>query len=179
MTRAIFWDLQGTLGGEATANIQDFRPYPFARAALRLALAHGYLNVIITNQSKIGKGLISQEAYEKTRDAILAYFNDAEPLVHDFLCCPHTADDNCRCKKPRTGLIDDCVKKYRLNITRCCVIGDMGKNEIILARNAGCKGILVLTGGGKASLGAFRHTWSAYEADLIAENAYEAVKALI
>ena len=55
----------------------------------------------------------------------------------------------------------------------------MGKNEIVMARNAGCKGVLVLTGGGKGSLGEFRNTWADYEADIIADNAFEAVKTLI
>ncbi len=44
-----------------------------------------------------------------------------------------------------------------------------------MAKNAGCTGILVLTGGGKGSLGEFRDTWSGYEADYIAENVLEAV----
>lgn len=52
----------------------------------------------------------------------------------------------------------------------------MGKNEIVLAKNAGCKDALVLTGGGKGSLGEFRHTWEDFEADRIAENVSEAAK---
>jgi len=44
-----------------------------------------------------------------------------------------------------------------------------------MAHNAGCKGILVLTGGGKDSLGRFRDTWKDHEADLITENVLEAV----
>ena len=71
------------------------------------------------------------------------------------------------------------IKKYGLDIKDCYVIGDMGKNEIVMAHNAGCKGILVLTGGGKASLGEFRDTWKEYKADCIAENALEAVKYII
>ena len=58
---------------------------------------------------------------------------------------------------PRQG-IGVCIEKYRLNIEDCFVIGDMGKDEIVMAHNAGCKGILVLTGGGNAILGEFRHT---------------------
>lgn len=179
MSKAIFWDLQGTLGGEAVANIDSFEPYSFSKDALRLACEHGFLNIVITNQSKISKGLISQKSYEETKAAIIAYFNSDEILIHDFLCCPHQNSDNCSCKKPKTGLIELCVDKYQLNIADCYVIGDMGKNEIIMAHNAGCKGILVLTGGGKASLGEFRHTWDDHEADLVADNAYEAVKALL
>ena len=176
MSKAIFWDLQGTLGGKATADIDTFEPYTFSKAALLLSKQNGYLNIVITNQSKIGKGLVSLEAYEKTKDSILRYFNSEEQLIDDFLCCPHQNSDNCNCKKPKTGLIELCIEKYGLNIEDCFVIGDMGKNEIAMAHNAGCKGVLVLTGGGKASLGEFHHTWSSHDTDIIADNAFEAIK---
>ncbi len=178
MAKAIFYDLQGTLGGEATANIEGFVPYSFSKEALVLAKRKGYINIIITNQSKIGKGILPLEVYEREQERILGYFNSDEILIDDFLCCPHTSEDNCNCKKPKTGLIEKCVKKYSIDISRSFVIGDMGKNEIILAHNAGCKGILVLTGGGKDSLGKFRHTWADHEADVIADNVLEAVKDL-
>ena len=45
-----------------------------------------------------------------------------------------------------------------------------------MAKRAGCKGILVMTGGGKGSLGEYRYTWNAYEADFIANDALETVK---
>ncbi len=179
MGKALFWDLQGTLGGDAVASIELFEPYLFSKGALRLARDNGYNNIVITNQSRIGKGTISVEAYEQKVERILNYFNSDEILIDEFLCCPHQNSDNCECKKPKTWLIQLCIKKYNLNVRDCFVIGDMGKNEIVMARNAGCKGILVLTGGGKGSLGEFRHTWADYEADIIAGNALEAVKVIL
>ena len=59
--------------------------------------------------------------------------------------------------------IEDSIEKYGLDIKDCFVIGDMGMNEIVMAHNAGCKGVLVLTGGGQGSLGKFRDTWAGYE----------------
>jgi len=179
MGKALFWDLQGTLGGDAVASIELFEPYSFSKEALKLARDNGYNNIVITNQSRIGKGTLSTEVYDQEVDRILNYFNSDEVLIDEILCCPHQNSDNCECKKPKTWLIQLCVKKYNLNIKDCFVIGDMGKNEIVMAKNAGCKGILVLTGGGKGSLGEFRHTWAGYEADIIADNAFEAVKAII
>ncbi len=178
MVKAIFYDLQGTLGGKATANIDSFMPYPFAKDALELARKKGYLNIIITNQSKIGKGILPLEVYLREHDRILNEFNSDEVLIDEFLFCPHQSSDNCNCKKPKTGLIDQCVDKYSIDLSRSYVIGDMGKNEIILAHNAGCKGILVLTGGGGDSLGKFRSTWADHEADMIAENVLEAIKSI-
>lgn len=175
MNKAIFWDLQGTLGGEATESIEQFLPYSFSKAALCLSKKKGFLNIIITNQSRIGKGILSYEVYEREAKRISDEFNSEELLINDFLCCPHTSEDQCSCKKPKPGLIQQCIEKYDLEISKCYVIGDMGKNEIIMAHNAGCKGILVLTGGGKDSLGRFRDTWKDHEADLIVENVLEAV----
>ena len=179
MNRALFWDLQGTLGGQAVASIELFEPYPFSIEALQLAQSHGFRNIIITNQSRIGKGMLSAETYRQTSERILRYFNSNTVLIDEMLCCPHTNDDHCQCKKPKIGLIQFCADKYALSVKDCFVIGDMGKNEIVMAHNAGCKGVMVLTGGGKGSIGEFRHTWSGHEADLIAENALEAVKMIL
>lgn len=177
--KALFWDLQGTLGGDATASIETFEPYPFSKAALKLAKENGFLNIIITNQSRIGKGLLTMETYQQEKKRIIDFFNAEERLIAAFLCCPHQSSDRCECKKPKTGLIRQCVETFGLKIAECFVIGDMGKNEIIMAHNAGCKGVLVLTGAGKGSLGAFRHTWAEHEADIIAENALAAVESIV
>ena len=179
MDKALFWDLQGTLGGDAIASIELFEPYSYSKEALRLAKDNGFKNIVITNQSRIGKGTLSADIYEKEVDRILKYFNADNVLIEEILCCPHKNSDNCSCKKPKPGLIQLCMKKYNLDIKDCYVIGDMGKNEIVMAKNAGCKGVLVLTGGGKGSLFEFRHTWSNYEADIIADNALEAVKMIL
>lgn len=179
MKKAIFWDLQGTLGGDAVASPELFTPFPFAKEALKLAKENGYLNMIITNQSGIGKGILPMDVYRREEARILCYFNSDEVLIEEILCCPHQSSDGCACKKPKPALIYQSAEKYGIDIKQSFVIGDMGKNEIVLAHNAGCKGVLVLTGGGKASLDTFRSTWAEHEADLIAENAYEAVKKIV
>ncbi len=176
MNKAVFWDLQGTLGGNAVSNIKEFEPYQFAKEALSKAKDLGFLNIVVTNQSGIAKGMLTIEEYERERDRILADLNSESVLIDDFLCCPHSRAEGCHCKKPKTGMLDEAAKKYDLDISSCFVIGDMGMNEIVMAKNAGCPGILVLTGAGCGSLGEFRDTWKDYEADFIAENALEAVR---
>lgn len=176
MKKAIFWDLQGTLGGEATGNIEEFEPFPFAREALETAKQAGFSNIIITNQSRIGKGEMTMETYRKHEERILGLFG---ALIDEMLCCPHTNADGCSCKKPKPGLVHKCAEKYGLDLKQCWVVGDMGKNEIVLAKNARCRGALVLTGGGRGSLNEFRQTWAGYEADCIAENALEAIRDIV
>ena len=151
----------------------------FSKEALKLAKDKGYRNIIITNQSRIGKGTLRLETYEREALRIQTYFNSDEVLIDEIFCCPHQNSDNCECKKPKTGLMQLAIEKYKLDTKNCFVIGDMGKNEIVMAYNAGCKGVLVLTGGGKASLEEFRHTWAEYEAHIIADNALQAVKEIL
>ena len=178
MNKAIFWDLQGTLGGSAVGNLMDFEPYTFSREALERSKDLGFFNIIVSNQSGIAKGKLSLSDFERKRDDILSYFNSDRILIDDFLCCPHSRSDNCRCKKPKTGLVDDSARKFDLDVSSCFVVGDIGMSDIVMAKSAGCPGILVLTGAGRGSLGEFRDTWKDYEADYIAENALEAVKVI-
>ena len=53
MKKAIFWDLQGTLGGDAIGDIRDFEFYSFSIEVLKLASLSGYMNIVIMNQSSI------------------------------------------------------------------------------------------------------------------------------
>lgn len=176
--KAIFWDLQGTLGGDATGDIKDFQFYPFTYEALKLASKKGYLNIILTNQSRIGAGKLTLEDYKEKVDGLKRELTQNKVEVKEILCCPHTKQDHCSCKKPKTGLMDLCVNKYAIDISKSYVIGDMGKNEVVMAHHAGAKSILVLTGVGVGSLNEFRETWKDYEADYIADNVLEAVKSI-
>ena len=178
MNKAIFWDLQGTLGGDAIGSIEDFTPYSFAKEALLISKQNRYLNIIITNQSNIGKGSLSLDVYKREAKRISDYFNSGEILIDEFLCCPHQSNDNCNCKKPKIGLMLQSAEKHNIDISKSYVIGDMGKNEIVMAHSAGCKGILVLTGGGKDSLGKFRDTWSEHTADIVSDNVLESIKTI-
>ncbi|NLJ25619.1 MAG: HAD hydrolase-like protein [Firmicutes bacterium] len=70
-------------------------------------------------------------------------------------------DDDCDCKKPLPGLVERAVRDFGINVSESYVIGDMGAADMKLAETYGAKGILVLTGVGKGSVGEFRHTWAA------------------
>ena len=173
--RAAFIDMQGTLGGTGIDDISTFDFYPFSIEAIKELNKNGILVIIVTNQSRISRGYISQEDFDSRMEMLNKRLAE-KGYLDGVYCCPHTSEDNCTCKKPLTGLVDKAVKEHNIDLKNSFVIGDMGMSDIILARNIGAKGILVLTGVGKGSLGEFRHTWRDYEADHIAENVLEAVK---
>ena len=174
--KAVFIDMQGTLGGNGIDDISNFEFYPFSIDAIKELNKRGILAIVTTNQSHISRGYISQKDFDEKIGILHKKLAENGAYLDDVYCCPHVKEDNCTCKKPLTGLIEKATKDHNIDLDNSFVVGDMGMSDIVLARNIGAKGILVLTGAGKGSISEFRHTWSNYEADYIAENVFEAVK---
>ena len=176
---AVFLDFQGTLGGNGIDDIMSLDFYPFSVEAIKNLNDNGILAIGITNQSHIAKGELTWEEYEKKLRQLkneLSYNNARFDAVY---CCPHSRENNCDCKKPKTGLIDSAKKDFDIAVEKSYVVGDMGMNDMVLAKNIGAKAILVLTGVGKSSMSEYRHTWQNIEPDFVAKNVIEAVDYII
>ena len=174
MNKACFIDLQGTLGGNEFGDVRTFSFFSFSKEALERISSKDYLIFIITNQSRIGAGYYSLDEYEELIEKI----HLEVPSVERILCCPHTRYDNCKCKKPKRGMIDQILVEYDIDLAESYVIGDMGKSDMNLAKEIGSKSVLVLTGAGKSSLEEYKHTWSEIEPTITADNILEAVNKL-
>jgi histidinol-phosphate phosphatase family protein len=176
---AVFLDLQGTLGGSGIDDIRSLEFYPFSVEAIKKLNDNRILAIGITNQSHIGKGSLTRKEYEKEFARLKNELSENDAHFDAVYCCPHMREDNCACKKPKTGLIDSAKNDFDINIEKSYVVGDMGTNDMVLAKNIGAKGILVLTGAGKGSMNEYRHTWQGIEPDFVAENVLEAVNYII
>jgi histidinol-phosphate phosphatase family protein len=174
--RAVFIDMEGTLGGTGLGDISTFDFYPFSIDAIKLLNQNDILAIITTNQSNISRGYISQSDFDTKMDILHKKLAESCAHLDGVYCCPHTKEDNCKCKKPLIGLVEKAMEEHNIDLKNSFVVGDIGMSDIILARNIGATGILVLTGAGKGSLSDFRYTWKDYEADYIAENVLDAVK---
>lgn len=173
--RAVFLDMQGTLGGNGVDDISTFEFYPFSINAIKKLNEKSILAIVITNQSNISRGYISQKDFDDKMKMLKIILSEQDAYLDGIYCCPHTREDQCNCKKPLTGLVEKAMKEHDIDLKHSFVIGDMGMSVIVLAKNIGAKGILVMTGVGKGSLSKYRDTWANYEADYIADNVLEAV----
>ena len=171
-----FLDLQGTLGGDGLGDIRDFGFYPCAVPALRLLSQAGMLNIILTNQSHIGKGWFTYQQYEERAEELQAELSRAGVKIDAIYCCPHSAFDACVCQKPKLGMVSEAQQEFGIDLSRSFVVGDMGSSDMLLAHAAGCKGVLVRTGVGESSLDEFRHTWASVEPSFVAANALQAAE---
>ncbi len=176
---AVFLDFQGTLGGGGTDDIRTLELFPFSADAIKKLNDNGILAIGITNQSHIAKGLCTLDEYNSRLEYINHELEKADARLDEVYCCPHGDKDTCTCKKPLPGMIEWAKRDFSIDPTQMYVVGDMGKSDMLLAKNVGAKAVLVLTGVGRGSLNEFRHTWAEAEATHVADNVYEAVRWII
>ena len=176
---AAFIDLQGTLGGSGTDDIRSLEFYPFAIPTIKKLNDNGILVIGITNQSRISKGYLTIAEYEVKLQQLKDELANHDAHFDAVYCCPHTRADDCDCKKPKTGMINQALQEFNIDVKNSFVIGDMGKTDMVLANKIGAKGILVLTGVGQGSMIEYRSTWKDVELDYVAENVLDAVDYLL
>jgi histidinol-phosphate phosphatase family protein len=139
---AVLLDRDGTIVHDVPYNNDPaaVRPVPGARRALRRLRRAGIPIAVVSNQSGIGRGLLSQ--------AELAAVNRrVEQLLGPFdgwFVCPHTAQDGCSCRKPASGLVLAAARSLGVPPERCLLIGDIG-TDLAAAAGAGAQAILVPT----------------------------------
>ncbi|MBU0463944.1 MAG: D-glycero-beta-D-manno-heptose 1,7-bisphosphate 7-phosphatase [Proteobacteria bacterium] len=151
MEQIVFLDRDGVINvdsSEYIKNESEFEFIPKSPEAIALLTQNGFNVIVITNQSLVGRKMVSQ----KTLDAIFKKMKDgvkkAGGDIKDIFYCPHTPQDNCSCRKPNPGLILKAQKKYQIDLNQSFMVGDSAK-DIECAHNAGCsKTLLVKTGNG-------------------------------
>jgi HAD superfamily hydrolase (TIGR01662 family) len=139
---AVLLDRDGTLVHDVPYNGDPaaVAPMPGARQALDRLRAEGIAIAVISNQSGIGRGLLSTDQVAAVNARIEALLG---PFDGWFLC-PHTPEDGCGCRKPAPGLVRQAAAELGVSPERCVVIGDIG-SDVQAAIAAGAASILVPT----------------------------------
>lgn len=117
--------------------------------------------------------------YEDFQEGLLANLADDGVRIDGVYCCPHQRSDGCACKKPQPAMLRQCAEEHGIDLSASYVVGDNATNDILMARAAGCKAVLVRTGVGELSLGEYRHEWADVEADHIADDLMVAARWII
>lgn len=147
----VILDRDGVINYDSDAYIktpEEWQPIPGSLEAIARLCRAGYRIAVVSNQSGIGRGLLDQETLERIHAKMIAAIEAAGGHLSGIYFCPHTPEDDCECRKPRTALLRQLAADLGLTTLRGVpLIGDK-LADLDLAAAAGARGLLVLTGKG-------------------------------
>jgi histidinol-phosphate phosphatase family protein len=140
---AVLFDRDGTLVVNVPYNGDPaaVRPVPGARAALDRLRAANLRIGVVTNQSGVAAGRISEEDVRRVNARLAQLLGPLDTVQ----VCPHAGADGCDCRKPAPGLLRRAAQALGTVPARCVMVGDIG-SDMAAASAAGAAGLLVPTG---------------------------------
>ncbi len=133
MNRAVFLDRDGTINEDIgyLHRISDFRYIDGAVDGLIGLQALGFMLVLVTNQSGIGRGMFTEEEYHELDDWLLSDLSSKGVKISGSYYCPHhpeaaveTYRKRCKCRKPECGLFYRAADELDINLDHSIAIGD-------------------------------------------------------
>lgn len=135
-----FLDRDGTLI-EDVGYISDPEQVVFldgAIDALRTLRDLGFALIVVSNQSGIARGLISEQQADAVHRRFLALLEDEGVGLDAVRYCPHGPDANCSCRKPLPGLLLDAAHDLGIDLAHSVMVGDKA-DDVEAGRRAGCR----------------------------------------
>lgn len=144
MNKAIFLDRDGTINVDYgyVHEIDKLDFIPGVIDGLKLLEKKGYLLIIVTNQSGIGRGMFDIKTYNKFNNYMLSKLEKEGIHITDVFMCPHTDEEKCECRKPKLKMFYDAIKKYDIDLTKSYAIGDKTR-DLSLCNKENITGILI------------------------------------
>ncbi len=142
---AVFVDRDDTLAKDVPycSRPSDLILLKGAGKAIKRLNDAGYLVIVITNQSGIGRGIFDEamlgKIHKKLRSELAKSGGRLDAIYH----CPHLPEAGCRCRKPDLGMIEQAMKDFDIDLLGSYVIGDSDNHDMELARRIGCPGVKV------------------------------------
>lgn len=155
MFPAVFLDRDGVIIENRADYVRDWSQVvllPDAIRALSKFRNAKYKIVLVTNQSAVGRGLISLQTAEEINHRLARTVEENGGRIDAIYMCPHAPENRCDCRKPRSGLFLQAAHDLSLDLASSWMIGDAW-SDLLAGQNANLRGvILVKTGRGMDQL---------------------------
>jgi D-glycero-D-manno-heptose 1,7-bisphosphate phosphatase len=151
---AVFLDRDGVINRNRPDYVRRWEQFEFLPGALEALrdLAREDLPVlVVSNQSAVGRRLMSPQDLEEINARMLGAVAAAGGRIDGAYYCPHAPEEGCLCRKPAPGLLVRAMRRFEVDPGRSCLVGD-GVVDMLAARELGIPSILVLTGRGQEAL---------------------------
>lgn len=149
--KLIILDRDGVINHDSDAYIKspaEWKPITGSIEAIARLNRNGFRVVVATNQSGIGRGLFDMATLNAINDKMMELVFRQGGRIDALFFCPHTADENCNCRKPKTGMYEEIEKRFNMKLTGIPCVGD-SLRDLQAGAAMGCETFLVLTGKGE------------------------------
>jgi D-glycero-D-manno-heptose 1,7-bisphosphate phosphatase len=153
-----------------------FRPFPWTGEAIRRINQSGMKAILVTNQSGVGRGFFSEDTVSEVHTALKAELARSNAYLDAIYYCPHLPEAGCECRKPNSGMLVQAEDEFGIDLKQSYVIGDRFL-DIRMAHNVGARGVLVLTGDGRAEMES--HQNDAIQPDIVSATLLTAVETIL
>lgn len=152
--KLIILDRDGVINHDSDQFIKspdEWKPIAGSLEAIARLNQAGYRVVVASNQSGLGRGLFCMAMLNRIHAKMHKLVAQAGGKIDAVFICPHAADVQCDCRKPKAGLLREIAARYHLDLKSVPAIGD-ALRDIQSALAVGAQPILVRTGKGDRTL---------------------------
>lgn len=145
MKEYIFLDRDGVINKNRNDYVKDWSEFEFlknAKEAVKILTENNFNIIVITNQSVVGRGIISEEKLKEIHRKMVSELEKAGGKIHAVYYCPHAPWDNCSCRKPKPGLLLKASTDFGIDLKKTVFIGD-DLSDMSAGNAVGCKIYLV------------------------------------
>ena len=177
--KAVFLDRDGVINkypGDTkyVTKWKDFHFLPRSKEAIAKLHKHKFEIFIVSNQAGVGKGIYSRLKLDLITRNMLKGIKKAKGRISSIHYCTHRPDEDCACRKPKAGSVHAIRKVYPVDLKHSFFVGDTIR-DVLTAKAAGCKSILVLSGKEKLKN---RKNWEV-KPDHVFKNLFQAAEFII
>ena len=145
MFKTVFLDRDGVINEERkdyVKNLDEFIILKGVSKAIKLLKEKNFLVIIVTNQSAVNRKLLTENQLNEIHNYLQVNLRKDDTICDAIYYCPHKPEENCKCRKPKPGLLLRAAEEHSIDMKNSFLIGD-SMTDIEAADMAGCKGILL------------------------------------
>lgn len=152
--KLVILDRDGVINQDSVHYIKspnEWIPIPDSLESIARLNQHGFKVIIATNQSGIGRGLFDIETMNAINKKMLDLLAQVGGHIDAIFYCPHTADEACKCRKPKSGMLEEISSRFNMKLTNIPSVGD-AQRDLEAYQSVDAQPILVKTGKGEETL---------------------------
>lgn len=155
MNKAVFLDRDGVINHDHAyvSNILNFEFIDGVFDACQQFIKQGYMIIVVTNQSGIGRGYYSEQDFNLLTNWMKAEFDKHQVTISEVYFCPHHPKNalpnylkKCDCRKPMPGMLNQAINKFDIDVNQSIMVGDK-VSDLQAAKAAGIKTKILVRSG--------------------------------